>query len=616
MLFQKERLRVFVLTMTLVVPLGASAAHAATVTIKNIDAIGVGFNDTTPATPVGGNTGTTIGAQRLNAIEFAGKIWGSILVSNVTIEVSASFAPLDCSELEATLGSAGPYTAFRNFTNAPVADTWYPVALANALSGTDLDPLNSDITARFNGAIGTTCLFPQTWYYGLDAKPGSGQTDFVTVSAHELAHGLGFLSFVNLKTGAKFFGFNDTYMRNLVNNGASPPDYPSMTDAQRVAASIATGNLLWVGANVQSWSSGLTEGAVGTRVRMYAPNPAVVGSSVSHWDTVLTPNQVMEPSYTVPLHKPRIEQPLFRDIGWTVPSGDATHDFNADGISDIVWRDTSGNVAVWLMNGVTATSTGGLGLVPLSSSIVGQRSFSSSDVTYDLLWRDTSGNTSIWFMNGTTVASAAGVGSIPANWSVAATGDFNGDGIGDILWQDNSGNLVVWLMSDSSVAALGPIGALPPAWTVAGAGDFNNDGRADILFRDTSGNTAIWFMNGTMVLSALSVGNIPISWSVVGTGDFNGDGSADILWRDTSGNVSIWLMAGASVLSTGGLGNVPLSFSIASTGDYNGDGKTDLLWRDTSGNTSIWFMNGTTVSSTGSVGNIPTTWTVQSVNAE
>ena len=36
----------------------------------------------------------------------------------------------------------------------------------------------------------------------------------------------------------------------------------------------------------------------------------------------------------------------------------------------------------------------------------------------DLLWRDTSGNTSMWFMNGTAVASTAGVGNIPTAWTV------------------------------------------------------------------------------------------------------------------------------------------------------------------------------------------------------
>ena len=38
---------------------------AATITILNTNAAGVGFNDPTAATPLGGNTGTTVGEQRL-----------------------------------------------------------------------------------------------------------------------------------------------------------------------------------------------------------------------------------------------------------------------------------------------------------------------------------------------------------------------------------------------------------------------------------------------------------------------------------------------------------------------------------------------------------------------
>ena len=67
--------------------LAPSAAQAATFVVINSDSPGVGFNDTTPAAPVGGNPGTTISAQRLNAFQFAANIWGALVVSNVTIQV-------------------------------------------------------------------------------------------------------------------------------------------------------------------------------------------------------------------------------------------------------------------------------------------------------------------------------------------------------------------------------------------------------------------------------------------------------------------------------------------------------------------------------------------------
>jgi FG-GAP-like repeat/FG-GAP repeat len=292
-----------------------------------------------------------------------------------------------------------------------------------------------------------------------------------------------------------------------------------------------------------------------------------------------------------------------------------THDFNGDTVSDIVWRDTSGDIAAWLMSGAAVTSSAGLGNVPTTWSIVGQRDF-NGDGNADLLWRDTSGNTAMWLMNGTAVASSLSVGNVPTNWSVVGVADFNGDGLGDLLWRDSSGDIAVWLMNGAAVSSSGALGNVPTTWTVVGTGDFNSDGTADILWRDNLGNTSIWFMIGTTVASTAGVGNIPTNWSVVGTGDFNGDGKTDIVWRDSVGDTSIWLMNGAAVLAAGALGNVPTTWSIVQTGDYNGDGMSDLLWRDNLGNTSMWFMNGATVASTAGLGNIPTNWTVQSVNAE
>lgn|SRR5215510_4465931 len=60
------------LSALLLAVLGASgAASAANVTVISYDAAGEGFNDPTPSAPVGGNPGTTIGAQRFNAFQYA-----------------------------------------------------------------------------------------------------------------------------------------------------------------------------------------------------------------------------------------------------------------------------------------------------------------------------------------------------------------------------------------------------------------------------------------------------------------------------------------------------------------------------------------------------------------
>src|SRR5918998_6915226 len=75
----------------------SEARAAATIVIQNTDGANEGFNDPTPAAPVGGNTGTTVGQQRLNAFQFAANLWGATLRSDAVITIEASWAPLPCT---------------------------------------------------------------------------------------------------------------------------------------------------------------------------------------------------------------------------------------------------------------------------------------------------------------------------------------------------------------------------------------------------------------------------------------------------------------------------------------------------------------------------------------
>lgn len=302
--------------------------------------------------------------------------------------------------------------------------------------------------------------------------------------------------------------------------------------------------------------------------------------------------------------------------GAVAPEAPVAHDFNFDGISDIAWRNTAGDTAVWLMNGAQVAASGGFGNVPLAWSIVGQRDF-NGDGFADLLWRDSAGNTAIWFLDGTGVFSSASFGQISTAWTVVGTGDFNGDGLGDILWQDSSGNVAVWLMNGGTVIASATLGNVSGNWTISGTGDFNGDGKCDIVWREVGGTVAIWFINGTQVTNSANLGSVSATWSIVGTGDFNDDGKYDLLWRDSSGIVAIWLLNGGQILDTGSLGSVSSNWSIAETGDFNSDGKSDLLWRDSgSGNVALWFINGVQIANTALVATIGSNWIIQGANAD
>ncbi len=246
----------------------ADARAAATIVIQNSDDPNEGFNDPTPAAPVGGNTGTTLGRQRLNAFQFAANLWGATLKSDVPITIRAEWSPLPCSADGATLGQAGAVNIFRNFPNAPVRDTWYSSALANALSGTDLNPTAPEITAQFNSSLGNPgCFEGAPFYLGLDNRHGDN-TDLVSVLLHEFAHGLGFQSFTNSGTGAQSSGFPSVYDRFLFDN-TTGKGWTQMTNAERQASAVNTGNLVWTGAK----TAADLRGVLGTpRVRVNAPS--------------------------------------------------------------------------------------------------------------------------------------------------------------------------------------------------------------------------------------------------------------------------------------------------------------------------------------------------------
>lgn len=305
--------------------LAESPLGAATFEIRSEDPAGSGLQDPQPRQPVAGNVGATLGEQRRIAFEYAASIWGHWLISPVPIIIDASFRSLSCRPASASLGSAGPASSFVDFAGAPRSGTLYPSALADSLAGLDLDPGERDIVARFNADIDRGCFrngAPEGWYYGLDGNPPEGQIDIVPVLLHELAHGLGFSTAVDVESGQRCCSadpamqFDEPFMLSLEDHRLGRV-WSQMSDAERRVSATRTGELHWIGPAVRGAASFLEQGRVGDHVQMHAPASLQQGSSVAHFATVLSPDELLEPLFS-PKSQRQLTEALLADLGWRV----------------------------------------------------------------------------------------------------------------------------------------------------------------------------------------------------------------------------------------------------------------------------------------------------------
>lgn len=243
-------MRRLILAFSLILAAVHAAAGTGKIVIVNVDLPGAGLNDPTPALPVGGNPGTTLGQQRQNVYQAAADRWTTMLDTNVDIQVEASFASLTCDDTGTVLGQSGPKTVQRDFTNAPLPGVWYPIALANKFANRDLSPTVADVSMTFNSAVdNATCLGESNWYYGFDGNEGI-HSDFYVVALHELAHGIGF---AGASRAPEFLNNFPSVFDVHTFDRTAGLRWSQMTEPQREISLTNTGNVVWDGEYVRSF---------------------------------------------------------------------------------------------------------------------------------------------------------------------------------------------------------------------------------------------------------------------------------------------------------------------------------------------------------------------------
>jgi hypothetical protein len=318
------------------------------------------------------------------AFRFAASIWGTHLVSDVPIRVRADFTELD----ERTLGAAGPACVERSSpgVDLPRDATWYPVALAEALLGRELNPPGSpvcpgvDLVATFNSALDIDGDGTTDWYFGTDGNPPAGTYDFTTVVLHELGHGLGFVGSFAVVTpddeeagcpaplepvpvGAGCWGIGADPILPLIfdrfaEDGTGTPllDEAVYPNPSRLLGDVLQSETVFFDGPTAVTANGTLP------IDLYAPSNFEPGSSFSHLDEEVSPpgdpNSLMTPQLA---RAEAIFSPgpftcaVMSDIGW--PLGADCRALLQGGLVGFVGRFAEGEVVLVFRLGIGSMFT-------------------------------------------------------------------------------------------------------------------------------------------------------------------------------------------------------------------------------------------------------------------
>ncbi|KYF75819.1 hypothetical protein BE11_20945 [Sorangium cellulosum] len=185
-------------------------------------------------------------------------------------------------------------------------------------------------------------------------------------------------------------------------------------------------------------------------------------------------------------------------------------DYNADNMADVLWSNgEQGVMAVWLMEGTRLLAPGPFIPGPIGDGwdVAAVGDFNADGMS-DAVWRHAEQNLmAVWLMEGTRLLAPGPPipGPLGDGWAIAWGADFNGDGMADVLWNNAEQNLMaVWLMEGTRLLAPGPFlpGPLGDGWVARTAGDLSFDGMADVVWqRGETSEMAVWLMEGSELLA-------------------------------------------------------------------------------------------------------------------
>lgn len=294
----------------------ASSSNA-NIVIVNDDDPNEGLNDTTAVTPVGSNSGTTLGEQRLNVLQKAADIINGSFDIQQTVHIYFTFDPLTCSSSSGVYGQTQIPASHLDYNSQSII----PYALQNQLQGFDHNGSGPEVIATLNSNLDNNndCFNNINWYYGFDDESGNDKSLLAT-ALHEIIHGMGFISYLDTQAFAPYEWSDGTegftpYSKQL-SNARTGKTLDQMTRGKRILTLKSETDLVWSGELVNSKASNYSEGTKNGKVQFYAPSPFEAGSSTSHFSTSLSPDEIMEPFSSNAGVELGLALEVLLDIGW------------------------------------------------------------------------------------------------------------------------------------------------------------------------------------------------------------------------------------------------------------------------------------------------------------
>src|SRR5690606_19378102 len=245
------------------------------------------------------NPGFTPQAQQ--AFDYAIEIWESLIISDVPIKIDAYWSSLGAG----TLGAAIYTSAYANFDGAQKLNVFYPVALAEKITGRNLNGNNPDIFMQFSNSA--------DWHYDPLTSAPSGKYDLATVVLHEIVHGLDFAGTFSVGTTTGDYGLQDTTIPIIydvpIENGSGANLIQTFSSPSAALRTQLTSQSIFF------------KSPTGVRPRLYAPTEFDSGSSISHLDEntyVGNPDALMTPQIgpQEKIYDPGIAWKMLKDLGW------------------------------------------------------------------------------------------------------------------------------------------------------------------------------------------------------------------------------------------------------------------------------------------------------------